>query len=173
MALISHSFEPFKQQGLRLAISGAGSFGVSSRATIKAEVERLAIAATVLMVLLLWAALGSLRGLATAMLPVATGVLAGIAAVSLGFGQVHGITLGFGTTLIGEAVDYAIYYLIQAQAGKAAIATTNGAVRADLPRRSRKNSLIAPRSPAEKVECSIASRVRRVSSRKASRPICT
>ena len=135
MALISHTFEPFKQQGLRLAISGTGSFGVSSRATIKSEVERLALAATVLMVLLLWAALGSLRGLATAMLPVATGVLAGIAAVSLGFGQVHGITLGFGTTLIGEAVDYAIYYLIQAQsqAGKAALVTTNGAVRAELP----------------------------------------
>ena len=51
------------------------------------------------------------------MLPVATGVLAGIAAVSLGFGQVHGMTLGFGTTLIGEAVDYAIYYLIQARGG--------------------------------------------------------
>ncbi|HET7868393.1 MAG TPA: MMPL family transporter, partial [Burkholderiaceae bacterium] len=43
------------------------------------------------------------------------GVLAGIAAVSLAFGNVHGITLGFGTTLIGEAVDYAIYYLIQAR----------------------------------------------------------
>ena len=43
-------------------------------------------------------------------------MLAGIAAVSLGFGQVHGMTLGFGTTLIGEAVDYAIYYLIQARA---------------------------------------------------------
>jgi predicted exporter len=49
------------------------------------------------------------------MLPVATGVLAGIAAVSLAFGQVHGMTLGFGTTLIGEAVDYAIYYLIQSR----------------------------------------------------------
>ena len=133
MALISHSFEPFKQQGLRLAISGTGSFGVSSRATIKAEVERLAIAATVLMALLLWAALGSLRGLATAMLPVATGVLAGIAAVSLGFGQVHGITLGFGTTLIGEAVDYAIYYLIQAHAGKAAFAASDRARRGESP----------------------------------------
>jgi predicted exporter len=41
----------------------------------------------------------------------------GVAAVSLVFGGVHAITLGFGTTLIGEAVDYAIYYLIQARAG--------------------------------------------------------
>ena len=43
------------------------------------------------------------------LLPVASGVLAGVAAVSLGFGSVHGVTLGFGATLIGEAVDYAIY----------------------------------------------------------------
>ena len=34
---------------------------------------------------------------------------------ALAFGSVHGITLGFGSTLIGEAVDYAIYYLIQAR----------------------------------------------------------
>ena len=54
------------------------------------------------------------------MLPVATGVVAGIAAVSLGFGQVHGMTLGFGTTLIGEAVDYAIYYLVQSRGGAGA-----------------------------------------------------
>ncbi len=115
MQLVRRAFEPNAQQGLQLLMSGPGTFGVTSRATIKTEVERLAAAGTVLMVLLLWCALGSLRGVATALLPVASGVLAGIAAVSLGFGQVHGITLGFGTTLIGEAVDYAIYYLIQAR----------------------------------------------------------
>jgi predicted exporter len=98
---------------LRLEVSGAGSFGVAARDRIKAEVERLAVLGSVVMVALLWLAFASLRSLAIAVLPVATGVLAGIAAVSLGFGQVHGMTLGFGTTLIGEGVDYAIYYLIQ------------------------------------------------------------
>jgi predicted exporter len=63
-------------------------------------------------------AFGSVVALAVAMLPVLTGVVAGVAAVSLGFGTVHGITLGFGTTLIGEAVDYAIYYLIQVRGGQ-------------------------------------------------------
>ncbi len=98
---------------LRLEVSGAGSFGVAARERIKGEVERLATWGTIAMVGLLWLAFASLRSLAIALLPVATGVLAGITAVSLGFGQVHGMTLGFGTTLIGEAVDYAIYYLIQ------------------------------------------------------------
>jgi len=36
--------------------------------------------------------------------------------VSLWFGFVHGITIGFGVTLIGEAVDYAIYLLTQTSA---------------------------------------------------------
>jgi predicted exporter len=64
---------------------------------------------------LLLVAFASLGALGVAMLPVATGVLVGIASVSLLFGQVHAMTLGFGTTLIGEAVDYAIYYLVQAR----------------------------------------------------------
>jgi predicted exporter len=114
---IQERFEALQQPELKLLISGSGSFAVASRSQIKSEVERLALAGGVAIVALLLVAFGgSLRTLAGALLPVATGVLAGIAAVSLAFGNVHGITLGFGTTLIGEAVDYAIYYLIQARA---------------------------------------------------------
>jgi len=101
--------------GLTLKMSGAPLFAVESRAQIETEVKQLAIAGTLLMSGLLWLAFASLPALLVALLPVLTGVLVGVAAVGLGFGQVHGITLGFGTTLIGEAVDYAIYYLIQAQ----------------------------------------------------------
>ena len=116
LQLIDTHFAPFKAQGLRLVVSGSGTFAVASRTQIKSEVERLAIAGGVAIdAHLLLAIGGSLRTLHTAMLPVASGVLVGIAAVSLVFGNVHGITLGFGTTLIGEAVDYAIYYLIQAR----------------------------------------------------------
>ncbi len=117
LATIRAAFDALAAPGLRLVVSGAGSFAVASRTSIKAEVERLAVLGSVLIVTLLLLAFASLRALAVAMLPVATGVLAGIAAVSLVFGQVHGMTLGFGTTLIGESVDYAIYYLVQAQGG--------------------------------------------------------
>ncbi len=102
---------------LRLQLSGAPVFGVDSRARIEREVHIFALAGTLLMVLLLCLAFGSVKAVATAFLPVATGVMCGIVAVSLAFGHVHGITLGFGTTLIGESVDYAIYYLIQARPG--------------------------------------------------------
>jgi predicted exporter len=51
------------------------------------------------------------------LLPVVSGAIAGIAAVALAFGFVHGITLGFGVTLIGESVDYAIYLFTQTVPG--------------------------------------------------------
>jgi predicted exporter len=117
LAAARAAFDADAAKGLRLELSGAPVFGVESRGRIKAEVERLALYGTVLIVGLLLLAFGSLKSLGIAVLPVATGVLAGIAAVSLGFGNVHAMTLGFGTTLIGEAVDYAIYYLIQARHG--------------------------------------------------------
>ncbi|MEO5845091.1 MAG: MMPL family transporter, partial [Caldimonas sp.] len=120
LAAIRGAFDGAATPGLALVVSGAGKFAVESRERIKGEVERLAVLGSIAIVLLLWLAFASMRALAVAMLPVATGVVAGIAAVSLGFGQVHGMTLGFGTTLIGEAVDYAIYYLIQSRGGAGA-----------------------------------------------------
>jgi len=117
LSAIQSTFDRIATPGLRLVVSGAGRFAVDSRERIKAEVERLAILGSVVVVALLLLAFASLRALLVALVPVATGVVAGIAAVSLVFGQVHGMTLGFGTTLIGEAVDYAIYFLIQARGG--------------------------------------------------------
>ncbi|MFY9512494.1 MAG: MMPL family transporter, partial [Rubrivivax sp.] len=115
LAMMRQAFAPLQAQGLTLQVSGAPVFAVDSRAQIEKEVHWLAIAGTVLMSALLLVAFASPVALVVAMLPVATGVLAGVACVGLGFGSVHGVTLGFGTTLIGEAVDYAIYYLIQAR----------------------------------------------------------
>ena len=116
LAFINQQFKSVAGTGLNLLLSGAPKFAVDSRAQIESEVRFLAIAGTLLMGGLLLLAFGSIAALGVAMLPVASAVVAGIAAVSLGFGTVHGITLGFGTTLIGEAVDYAIYFLIQAHA---------------------------------------------------------
>ncbi len=104
-------------QGLQLQVSGAPVFSTNRRQQIEAEIRWLTMVGTALMSGLLLLAFASLPALFTAMLPVISGVLVGIVAVSLLFGSVHGITLGFGTTLIGEAVDYAIYFLIQSRVG--------------------------------------------------------
>lgn len=96
-----------------LLLTGPGVFAVEVRERIKADVTRLSIAGASIITLLLIALYRSLPALVLGLLPVASGVLAAVAAVSLGFGTVHGLTLGFGTTLIGEAVDYSIYLFVQ------------------------------------------------------------
>lgn len=112
---IRSEFAPLAAQGLTLQFSGAPKFAVESRAQIEHEVKWLTIVGVLLMSTLLLLAFASPAALVTALLPVASGVLAGVAVVGLVYGNVHGITLGFGSTLIGESVDYAIYYLIQAR----------------------------------------------------------
>lgn len=93
----------------RLVLTGPAIFAVESRAGIKRDAMRFSLLGTLLVSAILLFVYRSLRVLALTLVPVVSGALAGIAAVSLVFGSVHGVTLGFGATLIGEAVDYAIY----------------------------------------------------------------
>lgn len=102
-------------KGTHLLISGAPMFAVNARATIQREVKILSTLSMIVIVVLLFLVYRSMSTLLLSLLPVLSGVLAGITAVSLVFGSVHGITVGFGTTLIGEAVDYTIYYFVQSQ----------------------------------------------------------
>ena len=98
---------------LRLLATGPGIFAVATRAQMKHDVSLYSAIAMVTIVGLLLAAYRSVLLLLLTLAPVVTGALAGLAAVSLWFGFVHGITIGFGVTLIGEAVDYTIYYFAQ------------------------------------------------------------
>ena len=106
---------------LALQMSGPGVFSVAARATIQHEVLRLSLLSMAGIVALLLVVYRSVPALLLGLVPVASGALAGVAAVALGFGVVHGITLAFGITLIGEAVDYSIYLFIQARQSWATI----------------------------------------------------
>jgi predicted exporter len=121
MAAIRLAFDavPDATPAAKLMMTGPGVFSVTSRDTIKSQVTRLSILSVALIATLLLLVYRSFTALALGFLPVISGVLAGVAAVSLGFGAVHGITLGFGTALIGEAVDYSIYLFVQSERGGA------------------------------------------------------
>jgi len=96
---------------VRLLLSGPPVFAVQSRAEIEADAWQLATIAGLGVALVLFAAYRSAALVGFGAVPVTSGMLAGIAAVSLVFGTVHGITLGFGATLVGEAADYSTYLL--------------------------------------------------------------
>jgi predicted exporter len=129
MMLIQQAFEqastalaktaPNHSLNAKLLMTGPGVFSVNTRETIKHQVLNLSIISILLITTLLLLVYRSFKALLLGLLPVLSGILAGIAAVSLGFGTVHGITLGFGTALIGEAVDYSIYLFIQSEQGSA------------------------------------------------------
>ena len=114
--------QAFKSSGLsqtgRLLVSGPGVFAVESRATIERDSWRLSSVAGGLVIGLLFLVYRSASPVLLSLLPVLTGVLVGVAVVQLVFGFVHGITLGFGATLIGEAVDYPAYLLTHVAAGE-------------------------------------------------------
>jgi predicted exporter len=109
--------------GLELELTGPGMFAVRTRAAIQRDATRFSLLATTLVAGLLLVTFRSPRVLVLGLLPILTGAAAGIAAVSLAFGDVHGITLGFGATLIGEAVDYAIYLFMQTDPARGARGT--------------------------------------------------
>jgi predicted exporter len=104
---------PASHPQLQLMVTGAPVFAVDSRRLIQADVERFSLIASLAIIGLLLLVYRSLTLVVLSLVPVLTGIMVAIATVSLGFGAVHGITLGFGTTLIGEAIDYSIYYFIQ------------------------------------------------------------
>ena len=111
----------------KLIMSGPGVFAVSSRDTIRDEVTRLCFISSIIIITLLFLVYRSATAVVLNLLPVVSGILVGIVAVSLTFGLVHGITLGFGTTLIGEAVDYSIYLFVQSRHSESADGKTQDA----------------------------------------------
>lgn len=113
IALIRSQFAAVAGSSLKLQLSGPGRFAVEARATIKDDVSKLSLIATLAIVVVLFFVYRSPRLVTLGLLPVASGALAGIVAVSLVHGTVFGITVGFGSALIGEAVDYSIYYFVQ------------------------------------------------------------
>ena len=105
-------------EGARLTLSGPGWFTVLINAKTRAEADRIGLVSTLGFVLLLLLAYRSLSSLLLAALPVLSGGLAGVAALALGFGSAHGITLAFGFTLLGVAQEYPIRVLSHRRAGE-------------------------------------------------------
>jgi predicted exporter len=108
---------------LKLDITGVGAFGVELQDTIRAEAQKLSIlaaAALCLVLLLIYRRPGVLL-LAT--MPIGMGFLLGLTVVSLAFDSVHGITLAFGFTLMGVAVDYPLHLFSHSRLGGPAAIT--------------------------------------------------
>jgi len=105
---------------VQATLTGPGVFAAESRDLIRRDAQRLGMLSTALVVVLLAFVYRSALAVALVLTPTAFGLLAGVLVVQAVFGSVHAITLGFAATLIGEAVDYPSYVLLNAQPGETA-----------------------------------------------------
>jgi len=110
---IEHAFAPIRPGGARIELAGPGVFASQARNAIVGEAWRLSMLAAILVIAILSAAYRSVAPVVTSLIPVATGLTVGVTVVCVAFGPVHGITLAFGATLIGVAVDYPSYLFAQ------------------------------------------------------------
>ncbi|HPF27009.1 MAG TPA: MMPL family transporter [Steroidobacteraceae bacterium] len=108
-----------------VTVSGPGAFAVLMQHRVSSEAGALGAIASASILLLLFWAYRDLRTVLTGLLPLLSAALVGLAVVTLGFGQVHGITLAFGFTLLGVAQDYPIHLFSHRRPGESAIATAN------------------------------------------------
>ena len=101
----------------QLTVSGPGAFSVEIGGRTAREAGWIGTLDSLIFVLLLWLAYRSWKAPLLGALPLASGGLAGLGAVVLGFDGVHGITVAFGFTLIGVAQDYPIHLFSHQRAG--------------------------------------------------------
>jgi predicted exporter len=94
---------------VHMTVTGPGWFSAMMKERTQRETTRLGTAATAGLIVLLMIAYRRWRVPLLAPLPLATGALSGLAAVGALYGEVHGITLAFGFTLIGVAQDYPVH----------------------------------------------------------------
>ncbi len=92
-----------------LVVSGPGVFATTSRSVIHRESQTLSLIASFAIALILWLAYRYFPYLLYAALPLATALLSASVVCHLIFGELHGITLAFGITLLGVTIDYPIH----------------------------------------------------------------
>lgn len=106
---IKQDFNSIRSDNLEILISGAGVFAVQAREKIKSDSKRISIIASVAVLLLIFWAFRSVWYVFLAGLPLLSAILGGVVTTQLIFNNVHGITLAFGLTLIGVALDYPVH----------------------------------------------------------------
>jgi predicted exporter len=108
---------------VELTVTGPGAFSVLMQARSEGEARLAGILDTVGMICLMLLAYRGLQYVVLGALPLATAGVAALVAVTALFGTVHGITIAFGFTLIGVAIDYPIFVFSHQLPGVPAVQT--------------------------------------------------
>lgn len=110
---IQYTFNQLPYNNLKLILSGPTVIAINTRNEIRSDTKQLSIAASLIATVFLFIAFSSLYVVILCAIPIITGVIAGMAGLALYTDSVHGITIAFGSTLIGIAVDYPMHFFSQ------------------------------------------------------------
>lgn len=105
-------------QAVEARLFGPGVLAVRTADRIRAETTTFSILASLVVAVVLLAAYRTAWPLVVAVVPVLSALVAGVVAVALLFGSIHGITLAFGITLVGVTLDYPLHLFSHAREGK-------------------------------------------------------
>ncbi|WAG01000.1 MMPL family transporter [Aeromonas dhakensis] len=77
------------------------------------DISTIGLGSMVGVILLIWGVFRSTRALLLSLLPIGVGLMWGLGAVLILFGEIHLFTLVISSSLIGIAIDYAIHFLCE------------------------------------------------------------
>jgi predicted exporter len=94
----------------RLETSAVARHSVAAEGQIKADIERVGLISTIGILALFVLLFGSLRMVGLGLVALGVGTALALVVTQLAFGEIHGLTLAFGTSLLGVGIDYAEHY---------------------------------------------------------------
>lgn len=95
----------------KLEVAGPGEMAVATRTAIETAMRLVTWFMVVLLVVVFYIAYRSVRSLWLIAIPLLSAILIGLSATQIVFGEVHGIILVFGVTLLSVCVDYPLHLL--------------------------------------------------------------
>jgi predicted exporter len=117
---IQQAFAAADPGGARLLAAGPAVFARAAADAMRADVMLLSIGSTALLAALLLWRFRSVWILLVVAIPVALATVAAALVVQFVFGFVHGITIGFGMTMLGVTLDYPVLLVGHRKHGEAA-----------------------------------------------------
>ena len=112
LTALNLAFTAVKSQFADIDIIKAGALfhAVAATDNAKQEVSSIGLLSLVGVIALVWLAFRSLMPLTIAIITVSTSLLFAVVTTALIFGELHLLTLVFGTSLIGISIDYCFHY---------------------------------------------------------------
>jgi len=108
--LIKSTVKQLDKSGkVNLLLSGPGTIAVAIRDSIQKITKLVTWVLIAVVLLLFWFAYRSLRLAFMASLPLVTSIIVAIAVTQLLFGELHGVVLAFGITMLGVCLDYPLH----------------------------------------------------------------